>query len=52
MPDLSPQSKEGVKLGKTLAMCVYFEVTAIHIEVAWHLDTDGFFNAFARFTSR
>ena len=25
---------------------------AIHIEVAWRLDTDGFLSAFTRFTSR
>ncbi len=35
-------------------LCVFtcFSTRAIHIEVAWRLDTDGFLNAFARFTSR
>ena len=35
-------------------LCVFtcFSTRASHIEVAWRLDTDGFLNAFARFTSR
>ena len=35
-------------------LCVFtcFSIRAIHIEFAWRLDTDGFLNAFARFTSR
>ena len=35
-------------------LCVFtcFSTRAIHIEVAWRLDTDRFLNAFARFTSR
>ena len=35
-------------------LCVFtcFSARAIQIEVAWRLDTEGFLNAFARFTSR
>ena len=35
-------------------LCVFtcFSTRASHVEVAWRLDTDGFLNAFARFTSR
>ena len=51
MPDLSLQSKDGVKHGKNVGD-PYRSCWAIHIEVAGRLGTDGFLNAFARFTSR
>ncbi|PFX18078.1 EGF-like module-containing mucin-like hormone receptor-like 1 [Stylophora pistillata] len=35
-----------------LCLFTFLETRAVHLEMAWGLDTDTFLNAFARFTSR
>jgi hypothetical protein len=52
MLGLSRPYKDEAKRGTSVGVYLYVHTRAVHLEVAWDLDTVSFLNAFTRFTSR
>ena len=51
-PFITIQGRGRKRQNRYLCMFTCLSVRAVHLEMAWQLDTDSFLNAFTRFISR